>query len=48
MGQTLSASSGMTNNDTSAQDVSPIEQVIELLVDLGDMLSMLNGSKEQR
>ena len=41
MGQTMSASSDMSNNVT-------IEQVIELFVDLGDMLSMLNGSKEQR
>ena len=48
MGQTLSASSGITNNDTSAQDVSPIEQVMELFVDLGDMLSVLNESTEQR
>ena len=44
----MSASSDMSNNVTSAEDISPLEQVIELFVDLGDMLSMLNGSTEQR
>ena len=48
MGQTLSASSGISSNDTSGEDISPLEQVIEVFVDVGDMLSVLNGSTEQR
>ena len=42
----MSASSDVSNNDTSAEDISPIEQVMELFVDLRDLLSSFNGSSE--